>query len=212
MEDTCSGNFAQKCNKLSWVSSDSGNFYQDYDAPRNGIVVDKEELENLVGFVRNALDKKGKNFEGNYGLFENLKGIVRVLCQDYLKDEIEEGGRMEDRNKDVWEKIFGNWENGCFLNGDECRDVGLVLTGLIRESGLSDLESKIRKLQENVVSCKIKIFNFSTVLKKCLEKSDENQEIIKLVSDIPADCLISESITSASRKLELKPTTIIQIQ
>ena len=177
------GNSAQKHCKLSVYSSESGNF--SIGSPgiecKPGIYVSVEEIENLTQMIKATLELKGKFPETSLNIFENFKNMVQILCLDYSDYHSISNPIFSPtlkKPKDIWDKVFENQEIGCYITGDECKDICSIVTQYIKDSGIKDLEVKIKQMEESLVSCKLTIKSLESTLKS------KNKEINALYDEL----------------------------
>ncbi|OMJ71166.1 hypothetical protein SteCoe_30710 [Stentor coeruleus] len=173
MEKTNQSANIQKVNKLSIISSDSSEYYQEDiefdEISRSSMITPSEDLDLLIETLRATLNTRGMTVALEPNPLENLKNLVRTMCDEFLKvtktiKEIrisepfstcaEEIGvnLIQSTNKDVLSRIFEIPENGIILTKDECGDLASLLVGAIRDSSSNEFKEKITTLEKKLIS------------------------------------------------------------
>lgn len=189
----------QKVNKLSIISSDSSECSQEDiefdEISRPSMTPPSEDLELLIQTLRTTLSIRGMTVALEPNPLENLKILVRTMCDEFLKvtqsvKEIRMGGPfstcseeigvnlMHSTNKDVLSRIFEIPESGVILTKVDCGDLASLLVGAIRDSSSIEFKEKISTLEKKVVS----IAKDTLKLREEIKKKD--REIENLTKEV----------------------------
>ncbi|OMJ93634.1 hypothetical protein SteCoe_3330 [Stentor coeruleus] len=163
----------QKVNKLSIFSSESSEYYQEDiefdEISRPSLANPSEDFDILIQTLRTTLSIRGLTIPLEPNPFENLKNLIRTMCDEFLKvtqttkeirmsepfstcsEEIEVNS-MHNTRKDVLSRIFDIPENGIILTKNECGDLASLLVGTIRDSSSKEFKVKYIDLERKFVS------------------------------------------------------------
>lgn len=179
---------------------------------RKSVNIFVEELEIINNMIRCALEFKGKVVESVGNAQEDLKILVKVVCDEVVGDgkigenrekwekEVVELGKFT-QGLENWKKIWVNSGTGCYLTGQECKETCAVVVGLMREYGREAAEERIRVLEGKLFDAKLCIKQLRDVIKA------KNKEISTLTEDFQrAECILANRDLNAARYLDSETT------
>lgn len=186
----------QKLCRLSIVSSESyegsieGSVCEEH-TPRVSINQLQDELQFVMSTMLSTLATQGIAPELSTSVLDSLKLLTTLVCSEFLKvsqtvrevrlEENSQQGPLEitvnlikNNDHDLLGKVFEMPKTGLLISKKECEELAALLVGAIRDSSSHDLNQKIAKMQERLISCEQ---TTKTMKKKIQEKDFEIQEL-----------------------------------